>query len=265
MKLSNLTTFCWLFAGMIQIGPIQGQTPTAPEMKLPEIQAAWETYSKNIAAVRTARDARLAEISRSYVGTLERLQRDISTGGDISAVAAVKAEIERTAAKREPTGDERKSMPGKLVPARRAYERECEPIIANAARQEEEQTRNYISSLEAAKRRLTTLNRIDEATQIKETIDQLLQEAAFARIAGTWMVKYANGTDRQYTIDIKGTVTWGGTTGKLILNGKDVLIDFNDGKIERVTRTAAGLLIEHFNPKSAYPKKVDTRGTGIKA
>jgi hypothetical protein len=264
MKPSNFAIFGFLLAGLIAASSMQGQNPTEPEPKLPEIQALREPYAKNIAAIRSARDARLAEITRSYLGNLERLQHDIAAGGDLNAVAAVKAEIERVTAKREPSEEERKGMPAKLVTARRAYEREGEPFMANAARQEEEQTRTYISALEAVQRRLTTQNRIEEAGQVKAIIDQLAQDAAFARIAGTWSIKYANGTARQYVIDLKGNVTWGGAMGKVVQNGRDLLIDFNDGKIERVSRTATGLLIEHFNPKNTYPKKVDTRGIGTK-
>ena len=71
---------------------------------------------------------------------------------------------------------------------------------------------------------------------------------------GTWSVRYTNRTERTYTISADGRLSVeGGATTKLARPeaGGGLLLDFNDGKVERL-RLVDGtmLLIEHFNRKS---------------
>jgi hypothetical protein len=71
---------------------------------------------------------------------------------------------------------------------------------------------------------------------------------------------------RSYTIDANGQVQFPGERkqGQLTSDGADVVIDFKDGKIERLKIEDGKLLVEHFNPKSDYPDRVGARGMGVK-
>ena len=61
-------------------------------------------------------------------------------------------------------------------------------------------------------------------------------------------------------------MAWDGHTTKIQVRGNDRLIEWSgEDKIERISRVGATLNIEHFNPKSEYPRKVTVRGKGTKA
>ncbi|MBI2478803.1 MAG: hypothetical protein HYV60_09260, partial [Planctomycetia bacterium] len=67
---------------------------------------------------------------------------------------------------------------------------------------------------------------------------------AVQKLLGTWEVTYTNRTRNRRTI---------GTDGPLTSANGDILIDF-DTVIERLSLVGDKLFVEHFNPKSTYPK-----------
>jgi hypothetical protein len=105
----------------------------------------------------------------------------------------------------------------------------------------------------------------------KELPNEYLPEAPGARFKGRWLVPYANRRLREYAIDNKGNVEFVrestvDATGKVInprevkrstkviKQGNDYLLDFEDGTIERLLMKNGNLVVEHFDPKALYPK-----------
>jgi hypothetical protein len=86
--------------------------------------------------------------------------------------------------------------------------------------------------------------------------------------AGTWTVTYhPNRAVRVYAVAADGGVTFAETPAKAKLadNGKEILLDFKDGKLERWTIGKDGrLFVEHFNPRDSYPAgPPDQIGVGV--
>jgi hypothetical protein len=182
------------------------QTPEASpgtELTLPEIEAVRGPYLKSIIAIRSARDARVAGINRSYVANLERLQRDSTTIGDLKAALAVKTESERMAANKEPSEDERKEMPAKILAARRAYEQ----------------------------KRLTTQGQLEKALAIKKLIGSMGDEDRVEGLFGKWRAE--SGT---IAISRDGTclLNDGGDRGKWVIEGGFLEMHWGNGFFNRI-------------------------------
>ncbi len=75
------------------------------------------------------------------------------------------------------------------------------------------------------------------------------------KMIGTWKVTYSSEAVRKYQFDGRGNVFFveNKQLGHLVKRGDDILIDFDDGKIERLQVVEGGVLIEHFDPASRYP------------
>lgn len=71
--------------------------------------------------------------------------------------------------------------------------------------------------------------------------------------AGTWSVTYSNGVGRRYVIDKEGIAAYGDRRGRLSIKDGNTVLDFGDGKLERLLLVSGRLRIEHFNPASSYP------------
>lgn len=86
-------------------------------------------------------------------------------------------------------------------------------------------------------------------------------------IAGAWKITYAGGSVRNYVIFDNGEVKYKelDRTGTL-QRAKVLLLDFGDGKVERLSLAGSRLLVEHFNPKSDYPNnRPNEIGIGVRA
>ena len=79
-------------------------------------------------------------------------------------------------------------------------------------------------------------------------------EADVRSVAGTWRITYTNGAWRTYRIEENGTVTFleEQSMGEL-RSWPELLLRFDDGKLERLNPTANRIFVEHFNPASEYP------------
>lgn len=83
-------------------------------------------------------------------------------------------------------------------------------------------------------------------------------EPKIADFAGTWTVRYKYGERqivRVYTIDPEGMVFFHEEDRRAKLSTRDghVLLDFKDGKLERLQMIDSALWVEHFNPATSYP------------
>ncbi|MCI0359640.1 MAG: hypothetical protein L0211_14280 [Planctomycetaceae bacterium] len=88
----------------------------------------------------------------------------------------------------------------------------------------------------------------------------------WASLAGSWKIAYANGAVRRYTIEEEGSVVFveEQRRGTLAKRDRDVVLDFGDGKLERLGLVNETLLIEHFNPATSYPAGEPLRARGVK-
>ena len=153
-----------------------------------------------------------------------------------------------------------------LVQARAQFEREID-FSARPIRD------RYVSRLESLKRTLGGRGDARGAAAVQDEIDRVhamtLAQGAVAKFAGMWKVTYTVGTVRTYAISPDGVVVHNDNDGKppktarLIMKGSDVLLDLQEGWIERLRVTGKTLTVDHFNPKALYPAgQPNAKGTG---
>jgi serine/threonine protein kinase len=101
----------------------------------------------------------------------------------------------------------------------------------------------------------------------KEVPKERLPDGPFVRFKGHWRLRYTNNVIREYLIDDKGNVQQvveasvqapqnqlnAPRPGKLSKRGNDVLLDFSDNTLERLTVKGSELRLDHFNPAALFP------------
>ena len=153
-----------------------------------------------------------------------------------------------------------------LAAARAVYEKEVE-FSARPIRD------RYLSRLDTLKRALGARGDARGAAAVQDEIDRIREvtvgQGSVAKFAGAWKVAYSVGTVRNYVITSDGQVTQDEHDGKppkttkLVTKGSDVLLDLQEGWIERLRITGKVLTVEHFNPKTLYPAgQPNAKGTG---
>ena len=104
--------------------------------------------------------------------------------------------------------------------------------------------------------------------EVAEAIAPVVENAKgahFTRYAGVWLVQYQNGASRQYSIEANGEVAWIDFDPAKKCTITVHLIDFEDGKLERISRKGSVIQIEHFDPAAKYRNKLPgIQGTGTK-
>ena len=48
--------------------------------------------------------------------------------------------------------------------------------------------------------------------------------------------------------------------GRIYLKGNDVVLEFDDGKLERLRLVNGMILVEHYDPATRYPDSPTSRG-----
>jgi len=148
-------------------------------------------------------------------------------------------------------------VPDDLVKMRAAFDKEVD-FATRPIRD------RYLSRLEALKRSIGSRGDARAALAVQEEIDRVKDLSAVATnvFLGYWIVRYDNGSVRKLSIDATDTVTLqeengkavSKVRGKIVQKGDDFLLDYGDGKIEHWKLTNGTLNIDHFAPKSTYPK-----------
>ena len=96
---------------------------------------------------------------------------------------------------------------------------------------------------------------------------QSQKESSAEYLPGKWRIQHwPNRGWRTYEISLNGAVYFveEKRQGMLIQRNGDLLLDFNDGKIERFNLSNHRLFVEHFNPKNNFPYTPDQIGIGFK-
>jgi hypothetical protein len=97
---------------------------------------------------------------------------------------------------------------------------------------------------------------IEKLTRLREDLDATIPGgASFLSFSGRWAVRYEIGAVREYVVHANGEVEFPAESrkGRFLKKGDDWLVDFSDGKIERVRfLTSHEIHIEHYNPASTF-------------
>lgn len=161
-------TLLALFVTFKAISLMQAQTPPAAAVpaSIPEIEALRAPYLRSLAAFRASREARCEPLQRSYLGALDRLEKEFAARAELEPAKAVKTERERFTAKIEPSADERVRMPSALSALRVRYESDFQSAAAPLLVQEQQLTRQYGVLLDGLQRRLLSQNQIQKAALV---------------------------------------------------------------------------------------------------
>jgi hypothetical protein len=148
-----------------------------------------------------------------------------------------------------------------VLEAREKFEKQVEAAVAPVRGR-------YVSELKSLKTKLMRENDLQGVAAVEAELTRLDEiERLWERhvLEGFWQVEYSNGTTRTYQIANTGAVRFieEDRAGRIYLYGNDHLLEFGDGKVERLTLQPT-IKLEHFNPKSRYPLGSPTEtGVGV--
>jgi len=135
--------------------------------------------------------------------------------------------------------------PTELKRARTVYEKEMEA----AARPVRER---YLRTLTGMKETLTRKGELEAALLVEHEMTRIAAASGFAEYAGDWTIIYDNGAVRHYTIEPAGDVAWTDSSppkkAKLTAAADHCILDFGDGKVERLRISGSAFRVEHFDP-----------------
>lgn len=154
--------------------------------------------------------------------------------------------------------------PAELSEARARYEKDVE----TATRPLRDR---YVQALERIMKSLTLRGDLAGALMVQKEMEPFALGVGVARFAGDWVCTYSAGTVHHYRIEADGTFYWTDRTPKkklqATMRGNDYIVDFGeDNVIQRFTLAGSELKVEHFNPKTSFPKGPPAlRGVGKRA
>lgn len=145
------------------------------------------------------------------------------------------------------------------------------PEIANLKKQfqadMEPVRKKFRTRLESLQKELTRKGDLEGALAVKAELENIgaAEKPSTKPVSfkGTWEVTYTpSGNVRTYSIRDDGRVEMVGEKlfGQIVKNGDDYLLDFNDGKLERLAIKEV-LFIDHFDPKAGYATGAKARQT----
>jgi hypothetical protein len=148
-----------------------------------------------------------------------------------------------------PSMAQTKKTASTLAAEREKYEEEC----ATALQPVQKRYANRLKTLQKTLQKKGDKDAIVEIeTELERLGDGKAQQANYP-IEGHWKVEYTGGIVRNYIIDADGGVQFveGKMVGHFTRNGDDILLEFNEDKLERLHWKTV-LAVEHYVPKSSY-------------
>jgi hypothetical protein len=215
--------------------------------------------------------AAVLKLNQSYSATLEKELLSAQRAGKLNNVLEIQTE-KALAEKAEPIPPQNDAeIPGGVKALRASYNVSLSLLVSERNKRFQPITSAYSKSLAVLVTSLTKAGRIEDAKLVEERRAAIEVKAECRKFEGTWDVLYRSvGTSRRYRFNSVGKVEWleGGrvkAATDVFKKGSDLMLDWNDGKFERVSSKGDKLIVEHFNPGTRYPKAgPNTVGTGEK-
>src|SRR5258706_1428211 len=160
---------------------------------------------------------------------------------------------------------------GAALSAERRYQAAIDKARKECARATIAADKQRIADLAAVLKTAMIAKDLKEAEQIgaaKPAAEAALKEHSGAEwgdasaYLGKWKIRYTSNVHKTYVINRTGSVEWTeeSRTGKL--NGG--LLEFDDGRLERITPVGDRLLVEHWTVKGSYPNEFPILGIAIR-
>ncbi len=167
-----------------------------------------------------------------------------------------------------------KSTPAKQ--AQTTYEEAVKKLNEEYGKNLNKLQEKYLADLEGARKEALSNNKLDEAQRILSASQEIKEQLSdtptpaqrTAWVPGTWRIIYhPNQVERIYVIKRSGLVVFPpeNARGQLRFVGNDLTLDFGGEAVERLTFVGnRRLFVEHYNPRSDYPKKLNQVGIGTR-
>ncbi|HEY0983928.1 hypothetical protein [Schlesneria sp.] len=204
------------------------------------------------ASLIAAKEKYEAEFEAAQAGILEMLNARAASEqavGDLKAIEVTQAEIVAF--------EERAEFPPSLnSKAKKAFDSRCRIAAAKLEQ-----------AYEAAIKQYTKEGNLAVAKAIREEREEFSKPSEFQKFEGHWFVRFKNVV-HTYKIARDGEVKFGektyDRTGQLYRNNGDVLLKYEEGKLERFTIVRGKLIVFHYHPEGLYAadKPPSDRGEG---
>lgn len=157
-----LTLLALTQAATSQVAP----NNAAAGAQLPELEALRAPYLKNMVTIQAYRETQMAPVTRSYVTSLERLEKETTAKGDAVNADLVKTERDRIDKQMDFEKEELAKMWAPIRVLYDPYAKATLKIVTTVQQQEQKQARQYLASLENLQRRLTYQKEIAKAALV---------------------------------------------------------------------------------------------------
>jgi hypothetical protein len=143
-----------------------------------EIDTLREPYRKSLAAVQAAKQERAAPVTRAYLDALARLEPQFA--GNPPAAAVLREERARATEGRSLLEADRRKLPAAVAELRKRFDADFIRVAGPFLQQEQQLTRQYVSSLETLQRRFMAQNQVAKAGLVATERDAALTAAQAA-------------------------------------------------------------------------------------
>jgi hypothetical protein len=243
------------------------QARTVPE--LDALQAKFDAAVQSTA--QGPYQTKVDHLNQRSMLTLDQAIRTAQQGGALDDVLAYQGDKARLQ-KGEPLPDADTSPVSGVKGFRKMYQSSLAKIVEERDSRMKPLWEAHDRALAALVQSLTKAGRIEDAAFVGARRAALLSDAVGTeQFKGTWDVRYTRVSGiRRYRINGTGKLDLLSgervqTTVQITKKGGDYMIDFNEGKLERLSMKDGKLIVEHYNPASLYPtQKPSHLGAGTK-
>ena len=243
----------------------------AQEKSIPELDQLNARFDAQVRVeVEQSFQKAMTQMDENYLTALNRELAAAQQSGKLSEVQPFQGEKERVERGEAIPEQDDLATPTTLKKLRAVHRSALSKIKADKDKKLRPLMEAYAKSLSLLVSSLTRSGRIEAAGIVERKRLAIQGNLEMKRFEGAWDVSYSIGTSRRYRINASGKVEWMNgdsvsATSQIAKKGNDYMLDFNDGKLERISLRGAKLLVEHFDPGRRYPNAgPNTTGTGEK-
>ena len=165
--------------------------------------------------------------------------------------------------------EEKLVLPDAAREAERFYAKQLKDLRAGFEATVREAFKAHVERLTSIQAEYTAAGDLEGALAVRTRLEELRQdppETAEEKkrsakvglrmndLRGTWMVDWSNGDRRTRTFHGRNGVTAPGSDGHLYRKSGDLVIEYKNGVIERISIGEDRLFFEEFIPAKTYPK-----------